>query len=151
VIKKVLVPTDGSECSLHAVAQAAKLMHLNPGLEVTIFTVHNVPKGMARRKLFFVSTGGNKDASKIDDVYAEERQQVFKAALDILEAEGFTAKTDFSKGNPAEEICDYAREHGFDLIILGPRGISGIQGLFIGSVSSKVLALAPCPVLLAKC
>ena len=43
-----------------------------------------------------------------------------------------------------------ANELACDLIVMGTHGRSGIAGLVVGSVASRVLHLAACPVMLVK-
>jgi nucleotide-binding universal stress UspA family protein len=47
----------------------------------------------------------------------------------------------------AHSIADAAREAGADLIIAGTRGHTPMAGLVVGSVTHRLLQLAPCPVL----
>ncbi len=53
-------------------------------------------------------------------------------------------------GHAAKEIVDTARRQGADLIVMGSRGLSDIGGLFVGSVTHKVLRLAHVPVLVVR-
>ena len=48
---------------------------------------------------------------------------------------------------PAHDIADAVREAGADLIVMGTRGHSAISGLLLGSVTQRMLHVAPCPVL----
>jgi nucleotide-binding universal stress UspA family protein len=48
------------------------------------------------------------------------------------------------EGDPAAVILDVAREEKIDLIVLGSRGLGTLQGLLVGSVSSKVNRLSDC-------
>jgi nucleotide-binding universal stress UspA family protein len=41
-------------------------------------------------------------------------------------------------GDPAETIIEYAKDHGFDMIVIGSRGLGKVKGFLLGSVSSKV-------------
>ena len=51
---------------------------------------------------------------------------------------------------PAEAILEAAIGEQADLIVMGTRGLGAIGSLFLGSQSQKVLAEAPCPVLLVR-
>lgn len=52
-------------------------------------------------------------------------------------------------GAPKYEICNYAREHGCDLIVMGAHGLHGIR-LLLGSTTNGVLHEMPCDVLAVK-
>lgn len=58
--------------------------------------------------------------------------------------------TSLLDGDPAEEILRYAERNGIDLIAVGSRGLGGLKGLFLGSVSHKLIADAKCPCLVVK-
>lgn len=115
---------------LHAIRQseAALLPKDVLGL-VNIDIAHHRPGGLPREL--------------VDEVLrrAEERARASgaKTVATVLEA-----------GDPAERIIDYAREYGVNLIVMGRRGLSGLKGLLIGSVSHKVVHLAECACLLVK-
>jgi nucleotide-binding universal stress UspA family protein len=49
-------------------------------------------------------------------------------------------------GKPAEEILELARQLGADLIIVGSKGLSGVERFLIGSVSNQVVREAGCTV-----
>lgn len=53
-------------------------------------------------------------------------------------------------GHPAREIVNAAEQINADLIVLGTRGLSEIKGLLLGSVSHRVIQLAPCSCLVIK-
>ncbi len=53
-------------------------------------------------------------------------------------------------GDPAAEIIRLAHIHQADLIVIGSRGLTGLQRILEGSVSSQVVADAPCSVLVVK-
>ena len=50
-------------------------------------------------------------------------------------------------GETSEAIIDYARDHGFDLIVIATHGAQGIEKVLLGSVADRVIKGAPCPVL----
>ena len=49
--------------------------------------------------------------------------------------------------SPAHEVAEVARSAGADLIVVGTRGHNPISGLLVGSVTNRLLHIAPCPVL----
>jgi universal stress protein A len=54
------------------------------------------------------------------------------------------------KGNPHREIIKVAKEKRIDLIIMGTVGRTSLERMVLGSVSEKVVRLAPCQVLTVK-
>ncbi len=56
----------------------------------------------------------------------------------------------FKEGDPAEEIIKTAQEGEFNLVIVGYRSRSGIQGMVVGSTASKIIRYAHCSVLVFR-
>jgi nucleotide-binding universal stress UspA family protein len=50
-------------------------------------------------------------------------------------------------GRTEEAISRAARKHGVDLLVVGTHGRTGLPRLLLGSVASRIIAAAPCPVL----
>jgi nucleotide-binding universal stress UspA family protein len=50
-------------------------------------------------------------------------------------------------GDPQEQILEYARANGIDLIVCGTHARRGLERLVMGSVSERLVQFAPCPVL----
>jgi nucleotide-binding universal stress UspA family protein len=55
-----------------------------------------------------------------------------------------------ARGDPAEQLLDYAGGNGVDMMVMGRRGVGRVEGLLMGSVSTKMSALADCAVLTVK-
>lgn len=53
-------------------------------------------------------------------------------------------------GTPAEEILQLAREVGAELVIVGTKGLVGLERALLGSVAAKVMREAQCTVEVAK-
>ena len=60
------------------------------------------------------------------------------------------AMFDMEFGDAAEMAVTVAREKGADAIVIGKRGLSGVEEFLLGSVSSKVAQLSPVPVIIVK-
>jgi nucleotide-binding universal stress UspA family protein len=54
------------------------------------------------------------------------------------------------EGVPFREIVAFAREHAFDLIVMGTHGWTGLKHALLGSVAEKVVRKAPCAVLTVR-
>jgi nucleotide-binding universal stress UspA family protein len=83
----------------------------------------------------------------------EERASAaaLKEAITICDAAGVLFTVRVEGGTPATTIHEIAREEKADHIIMGTRGLGGIRGLLLGSVSTQVLRLVDdMPVTLLK-
>ena len=63
---------------------------------------------------------------------------------------GIEVKTALLSGNPANELLRYAQEENAYMIVVGPRGLGGLKGVLLGSVTQKILNHSPIPVVVAK-
>ena len=85
----------------------------------------------------------------VDDVVGElegEGDAAIDAALARLNGDGVETTAVLRRGSPAEEIVAYVEEAGIDIVTMGTHG-SNYQQNMVGSVSARVVADAPVPVL----
>jgi nucleotide-binding universal stress UspA family protein len=61
-------------------------------------------------------------------------------------ASGVQVTTVVSKGQPADVLCEVAKDA--DLLVVGSRGVGGFRGLLLGSVSQQCAHHAPCPIVI---
>ncbi|MBO1912526.1 universal stress protein, partial [Microvirga sp. 3-52] len=54
------------------------------------------------------------------------------------------------QGEPGSTIVSFANRGGFDLVVIGSRGLNSFQEMVIGSVSQKVAKRVNAPVLIVK-
>ena len=76
--------------------------------------------------------------------------QWLQQLVDEIEAEGVAAICDVMQGRTGYQICQIAHEWPADLVVMGCRGLSGLQELLMGSVSYYVSHRAPCAVLVTR-
>lgn len=145
MFKNILVPIDGSDCSWHALEYARTI---GKQFEGSITVLHVVQPYYT---LPNISMAG--DAPFIP-LNVEEIEQTGHTLLELATEKMtgydgiYTTKLEF--GDPAKRVLATAEEGGHDAIIIGSRGLSGFEELFLGSVSSKVAQYASCPVLIVK-
>ena len=148
IIKKILVPIDGSNMAKHALNFALDLAK-KYSADIMITSVINPPSSIlvAQGMVFTPSIAEN---------YVN-RLTVFhkKILLEALnKAKKSNPKINISKkilsGRPADKIVELAKEKKIDLIVIGSRGLGEIEEFFLGSVSDRVADEAPCPVLIVK-
>ncbi|WP_395717811.1 universal stress protein [Prosthecobacter sp.] len=136
--RKVLVPTDFSDCSLPAL-RAAGAMGQRSGLEVVLLHVTE-PAYQGLR----VQTG---------DLHERMRHEA-EHGLKKLAAEHFPNAENIrvlvKDGRPAEVICQTAADEKVDAVLIPTHGHSGLKHALLGSVAEKVARQAPCSVLVVR-
>jgi nucleotide-binding universal stress UspA family protein len=136
MFERILVAIDASEHSRSAVALAAEVAH-RFGSEVLV--VHVREPRMAETGDHLETKG---DALELAEWAANEiRKSGAKARIDVPNA---------GLRGAAGAILAAAEAFQPSLIVIGTRGLSGLPGLLVGSVSNKIFHLAGCPVLIAR-
>ena len=70
-------------------------------------------------------------------------------AQEFIRERGIEADTKILNGDPADLLVGEAAEGGYDVAVVGSRGLGIVAGLFLGSVSRKLVKRMPCPVIVA--
>jgi len=143
---KILVCTDGSEHSQKAMEEASIIAKGCNADEVAIIHVYEifVP-------LISFSTEQMESIRRLTKEHQEERKKMLSKALKFFKGKNIKARTILKEGHPANTIVKVAHEEGFDMIVIGSRGVSGMQNLFLGSVSNAVIhEVKNCSVLVVK-
>lgn len=136
---KILIAVDGSPHSRRAVEQA---LRLGQSPEIHLLNVQ-IPIQSGHARMFV----GRED---LQDYYREEGLAALQEARAILDAAGVPYTHHIAVGHVAQTIAAYAKEKGFDQIVLGSHGRGALTHLLLGSVASDVLRLAEVPVTLVK-
>jgi nucleotide-binding universal stress UspA family protein len=143
-VRRILHPTDLSPASGPAFAKAIALAK-DTGAELVIVTVLDALPPLAseayvsRQTYDRIAAEGRAAAQRrVDRPVARARKAGVRARGLVLE------------GSTHEQILKAAKRERSDLIVMGTHGRTGLTKLLIGSVASRVIAMAPCPVITVR-
>jgi nucleotide-binding universal stress UspA family protein len=139
--QKILLPTDFSPQSENATCVAADLCQ-KYSAELTLLYVHEpvryeLPEGHVANM-----------PSHLDRLFVELNERLDEQRQLALAAGARRVDTRLLQGPVAREIVTFAA--GFDLVVVGTRGKQGLEHLVSGSISERVVQMAPCPVLVVR-
>ncbi|MBI3911203.1 MAG: universal stress protein [Armatimonadetes bacterium] len=140
MFKRILLPTDGSSHALAAARIAADLAKATEGRITAITAVeYEVVAGGLPEEIVRTLRGQIKR-------HAEE---VLGETVAAVQERGAAAEARIVEGHPASAILAEAERGGYDVIVMGSRGITEAAGYreYVGSVTLRVLARASIPVL----
>ena len=135
--KKVIWATDGSEAADRALPQAKMIASESGAPLVVVYCEEFTMPGKGGGSLP-VHANEQELQAKIARQVAELSSDGVKATLESTRSQG---------GGAAHSIADIAEREHADLIVIGTRGHTPLAGLLLGSVTQRLLHIAPCPVL----
>lgn len=146
-VKKILIAVDKSGYKSKIVAYAITLAK---ALDAGIYAIHVIDEssfGVVGDMISYYR-GGKVEGYK--KVLAKQAGQL----LDDINSEIIRGHEDIKvttnviiDSSVPNAIIDYAKKMGIDLIIVGTQGMTGLEKFLLGSVASKVIIHAHCPVL----
>lgn len=83
-------------------------------------------------------------------LYVGDHPEVLNEPADFLTAAGLDVVVEYRYGDVAENILDYQREYGIQLIVLGAFSHSKIHQFFLGSITTNIFRNSTVPLLVAK-
>ena len=138
-VRKILLPVDGSQHSKKAATAGADLAR-QFGAEVTVLFCYNP---------FYLAVDGQ-IAGDVAENMIKGAEQVLDDFTRIMDQPGVNITKKVLEGDPGEMISELAQDEDYDMIVMGSRGRSDLAGLFLGSVTHRVLQTSPCPVLVIR-
>ena len=140
-IRRILVPTDFSDASAHALRYACGLADgWNASLDI-IHVTENPFLAAGYMELYVPAPQYFEDLDR--EVIAR-----LSGLLTSEETDRYRVTIVRRTGSAAQEILDYIREQPtIDLVVMATHGRGGVARLMMGSVADKVVRAAPCPVL----
>src|SRR5580700_7968621 len=138
MFEKLLVAIDGSPSSDAAISAAGDLAG-KLGADLAILHVHEHDAVPSK-------------AGMSPDLETPDEARVVAAAIDVVATGGVPAHGHVLKASTRDvprKIIAFTVDNDIDLIIVGRRGLSGLTGMLVGSVSNKLIHAAPVPVMVA--
>jgi nucleotide-binding universal stress UspA family protein len=142
---KIVLPTDFSDGSLAAVDWVKRLSERG---HAEVHCVNVVQEPMVYMPVMAGTTAAAMPA-------VPELQRISEANLEIfvdkhLSDLDIPVVSEVLVGRPAEEITDYAKKVGAQMIVIATRGQSGLAHMMLGSTAEGVVRKAECPVLTVR-
>jgi len=168
MVKRILVASDGSSCAGRAVRFAGDLAG---ACGVPLIVVHAYQDSVADELRHMVEVEHLSEPTAVESAVgrtgpvavsalaaetragvADERRAaeavgklIVADAARVARERGVKNVAAFGEhGDPAAVILETARREAVDMIVLGRRGLSDLEGLLLGSVSHKVMHLSDC-------
>lgn len=139
MFKRIIVALDGSEHGYRALDCARNLVEC---FGATLWLVHVFPHTS--------DLLGYDDYEKLVARREGAGQLILNEARQRLGETNLAVQEELMEGPAAEAILSVAETRQADLIVMGTRGLSSLQGLLVGSVSNKVTYHASCPIMLVR-
>jgi nucleotide-binding universal stress UspA family protein len=130
IFRRVLLPTNFSECAAAALSVTKKL------------------RGAGAREVVLLHVRDTRQKDELDplDVMCEQMEQIRRE----LEFFGFAVNSLVVEGNPAKTIDRVARERDASLIVIGSQGRSAAEDVLLESVSGAVICRQIRPTLVVR-
>jgi nucleotide-binding universal stress UspA family protein len=141
--ERILLATDFSPASAPALEQAVKMARRDGAL-LLIAHAYQEPG------LVDLSHAPARVYEQWDQALRENVEKKLQALVEYVRNQGVEAKALLLKGFADEAIIEAAKQQGADLIVIGTHGRRGAARLFLGSVASRVISTAPCPVMTVR-
>ena len=140
-IKKILIPTDGSDYSLRAAEYGISVAKILGAQVMVVYVIDTVVLDQIAKV---------NERENVERELKQDGEKYIHYVLGLAEKQGVKAASLLAKGRPFEQVVHLAKGLGMDLIVMGTYGRRGAERILIGSVAERVIEYASCPVLVVK-
>jgi nucleotide-binding universal stress UspA family protein len=152
VIKKILVPVDGSDLSFKAAAYAIHLAKADNAEVMVLNVVEDIKQGGA---IGLQAKYGN---VSLVDAFRKARKESAEQWMNKISQDAKSQGVNFKKeiiddedvSSEAGVITKFAQQNNFDLIVIGSKGRSKLEKFLMGGVTNRVVNSAQIPVLVVR-
>jgi nucleotide-binding universal stress UspA family protein len=136
---KILVAVDGSNNSLRAATHAANIAQFSSEVKVDILYILDYD----RTRTDIIQNVGR------DDLHIDRMKRLAPIET-VFEERNIPCELIIKHGDAGPTIVKFANTEGYDLVIVGSRGLNSFQEMVLGSVSHKVAKRVNAPVMIVK-
>jgi nucleotide-binding universal stress UspA family protein len=130
--RRIMVPLDGSPASEDALAPAYELA---AAVGAAVALVRVQPYSAARLAIF----GSHVlDVARMDEIDAHNAAAYLERVAAAAPA-GIEVETAVPRGDPAEQLIEYAERDDVDLVVMTSHGRAGVQRMMLGSVADRLI------------
>lgn len=147
-MKKILVPTDFSECAFNALKYAAMLAKKTKAA-IYLINIIEIPD------YFYTSSTIIAQPTILYSEYLDKHKAISKERLKNLAEEEFLAKINTktlikTARNIYSTILEYSNTISADIIVMGTKGSGGIKGILLGSNAERTVRFSERPVIVVS-
>jgi nucleotide-binding universal stress UspA family protein len=139
-VKKILIPTDGSDYSMRAAEYGISIAKMMKADVMVVYVMDTVVLDLSKTA----------EGQDIEKELKQDGQRYINYILGLAAKEGVKAASLLAKGRPVEQIVNLAKGLNMNLIVMGTYGRRGAERILIGNVAERVIEYASCPVLVVK-
>jgi len=142
-IRKILIPTDGSDYSHYALEYAVNLCRALEA-EVVLVSVVDV------RYEMYDAYSEVHAATQMEELIREQvSRSLDRHAAEMID-QGIPVRKIMKVGDVIHELLEVIREEQIDLVVVGTHGRKGLSRFLLGSTTEKLVRSASCPVLTVR-
>ncbi|MGD9854946.1 MAG: universal stress protein [Planctomycetaceae bacterium] len=143
-LRKILVPTDFSEFSKHALRYGGEFARR---FDAELHLLHVIDDSLTVPDPLM--------GAPVSDAEIRELQRAAETGMQKLSTESSLKDVRLAApvvltGSPFVEIVRHAKQSGIDLIVIGTHGRTGLAHVLLGSTAERVVRKARCPVLTVR-
>ena len=139
---RIMIAVDGSDLALDAVRHGIALVRRG-GLQATLVLGH------VQEEASFMELA-TRGADMVAAASVEAAQDLMASAVALVEAARVPYETEIGLGPVAATLVDMVERCGCDALFIGARGLGGLRGALLGSVSQALVHQSPVPVTVVK-
>ncbi len=143
-IKKIMVALDFTSYSKSTFDYAVNIAK-NLNAQLTVASIINSRDISAVEMV--ASMGYEVDSEHYVEGVKAERENLLKIFIEDSHVDRENVRTIFKVGNPTNELLKLIVTENVDMIVMGVKGRTDIEHIFVGSVAEKLFRRSPVPVL----